>query len=65
MLAASPPVKFGTSGKGRFRATSHFHWYSPGLELNDLGYLEAPDEIVVKLSEEEDTLQLMISECLG
>jgi len=36
-------VRFGTSGKGRFRATSHFHWYSPGLELNDVGYLEQAD----------------------
>jgi hypothetical protein len=36
-------VLFGTSGKGRFRATSHFHWYSPGLELNDVGYLKQAD----------------------
>jgi hypothetical protein len=36
-------VRFGTSGKGRFRATSHFHWYSPGLELNDVGYLKQAD----------------------
>jgi hypothetical protein len=36
-------VLFGTSGKGRFRATSHFHWYSPGLELNDVGYLRQAD----------------------
>jgi hypothetical protein len=36
-------VRFGTSGKGRFRATSHFHWYSPGLELNDTGYLRQAD----------------------
>ena len=36
-------VRFGTSGKGRFRATSHFHWYSPGLELNDVGYLRQAD----------------------
>ncbi len=31
------------SGKGRFRATSHFHWYSPGLDLNDVGYLRQAD----------------------
>jgi hypothetical protein len=36
-------VRFGTSGKGRFRATSHFHWYSPGLDLNDVGYLRQAD----------------------
>jgi hypothetical protein len=34
---------FGTSGKGRFRATAHYHWYSPGLELNDVGYLRQAD----------------------
>jgi hypothetical protein len=36
-------VRFGTSGKGRFRATAHYHWYSPGLELNDVGYLRQAD----------------------
>jgi hypothetical protein len=36
-------LRFGTSGKGRFRATGHFHWYSPGLELNDVGYLRQAD----------------------
>jgi hypothetical protein len=36
-------VLFGTSGRGRFRATAHYHWYSPGLELNDIGYLRQAD----------------------
>jgi hypothetical protein len=35
----------GTSGSGRLRLTDHFHWYSPGLELNDLGYLKQADVI--------------------
>jgi hypothetical protein len=34
---------FGRSGEGRLRLTDHFHWYSPGLELNDLGYLRQAD----------------------
>ncbi|HXK12422.1 MAG TPA: DUF5916 domain-containing protein [Vicinamibacteria bacterium] len=34
---------FGTSGKGRFRATARYNWYSPGLELNDIGYLRQAD----------------------
>ena len=36
-------VRFGRSGTRRFRATDHFHWYSPGLELNDIGYLRQAD----------------------
>jgi hypothetical protein len=34
---------FGRSGEGRLRLTDHFHWYSPGLELNDVGYLKQAD----------------------
>ncbi len=33
----------GSSGSRRLRLTEHFHWYSPGLELNDLGYLKQAD----------------------
>ncbi len=36
-------VRFGTSEKGRLRLTDHFLWYSPGLDLNDLGYLRQAD----------------------
>ena len=36
-------MRAGTSGKGRFRLTDHFHWYSPGLDLNDVGYLRQAD----------------------
>ncbi len=36
-------VLFGTSGKGRFHATARYNWYSPGLELNDVGYLRQAD----------------------
>jgi hypothetical protein len=38
-------VRAGTSGEGRFRLTDHFHWYSPGLELNDVGYLRQADVV--------------------
>ena len=39
-------MRFGTSGRGRLRLTDHFHWYSPGLDLNDLGYLRQADLLV-------------------
>jgi uncharacterized protein DUF5916 len=36
-------LAFGTSGKGRLKLLDRFHWYSPGLELNDVGYLRQAD----------------------
>lgn len=36
-------VRFGRSSSSRLRLTNHFHWYSPGLDLNDLGYLRQAD----------------------
>ena len=36
-------VRLGTSGKTRFGLTDHYHWYSPGLDLNDIGYLRQAD----------------------
>jgi hypothetical protein len=36
-------VRAGTSDTGRLRLTDHFHWYSPGLDLNDVGYLRQAD----------------------
>jgi len=36
-------VRFGRSDTSRLRLTDHFHWYSPGLELNDAGYLRQAD----------------------
>ncbi len=38
-------VRFGRTETGRFRVSDHFHWYSPGLELNDVGYLRQADLI--------------------
>ncbi|HYK90422.1 MAG TPA: DUF5916 domain-containing protein, partial [Acidobacteriota bacterium] len=38
-------VRFGRSETSRLRLTDHFHWYSPGLELNDLGFLRQADII--------------------
>ncbi len=40
----------GTSGSGRLRLSDSFHWYSPGLELNDLGYLKQADVRAHQLS---------------
>jgi len=42
-------LRFGTSGKDRLRLTDHFHWYSPGLELNDVGYLRQADVLANQL----------------
>jgi hypothetical protein len=36
-------VRFGRSDSSRLRLTDHFHWYSPGLDLNDVGYLRQAD----------------------
>ena len=36
-------VSLGRSETGRLRLNGTFHWYSPGLELNDLGYLREAD----------------------
>jgi hypothetical protein len=36
-------LRFGRSGKGRFGASDRFLWYSPGLDLNAIGYLKRAD----------------------
>jgi hypothetical protein len=36
-------VRVGRSETSRLRLLDHFHWYSPGLELNDVGYLRQAD----------------------
>ena len=41
--ATAAPCASARSDKGRLRLTDHFHWYSPGLDLNDLGYLRQAD----------------------
>ena len=38
-------VRFGRSDNSRLRLTDHFHWYSPGLNLNDVGFLRQADVI--------------------
>jgi hypothetical protein len=38
-------VRFGRSENSRLRLLDHFHWYSPGLDLNDIGYLRQADLI--------------------
>jgi uncharacterized protein DUF5916/cellulose/xylan binding protein with CBM9 domain len=36
-------VHFGTTGKKRLGLTDRYHWYSPGLDLNEVGYLRQAD----------------------
>jgi hypothetical protein len=38
-----------TSGDRRFRVEEQLHWYSPGLELNDLGFLRQADVLANEL----------------
>ena len=38
-------VRFGRSDTGRFRVTDNFRWYSPGFDLNDIGYLGKADAV--------------------
>ena len=36
-------VRLGRSETSRLRLSDHFHWYSPGFDLNDAGYLRQAD----------------------
>jgi hypothetical protein len=36
-------LRAGTSDAGRLRLTNRFHWYSPGLDFNDVGFLRQAD----------------------
>jgi hypothetical protein len=38
-------LRFGRSEGSRLTLLDHFHWYSPGLDLNDVGYLRQADLI--------------------
>lgn len=38
-------LRAGTSDTRRLRLTGRLHWYSPGLDLNDVGYLRQADVI--------------------
>jgi hypothetical protein len=36
-------MRIGRSDASRLRLVDHFHWYSPGFDLNDVGYLRQAD----------------------
>ena len=38
-------IKIGKGSKGLWRYSTSLSWYSPGLELNDLGYMKTVDAI--------------------
>jgi hypothetical protein len=38
-------ARFGRSETSRLRLSDHLHWYSPGFDLNDVGYLRQADLI--------------------
>ena len=43
-------LRAGTSDTGRLRLTNYFHWYSPGLDLNELGFLRQADVLANRVS---------------
>ncbi len=43
-------ARIGRAGNGRWRYAANFNWRSPGLELNDAGYLRVADAIQQGLS---------------
>ncbi len=46
---------FGKGSKGLWRYSTGFSWFSPGVELNDLGYLNSADRI-----DQENALSYLI-----
>jgi hypothetical protein len=50
-------VSIGKASKGYWRYSTEFLWRSPGLELNDLGYMQTADVI-----EQENSLSYSITE---
>jgi hypothetical protein len=38
-------IKIGKGSKGNFRYSTGLQWRSPGLELNDLGYMQMADQV--------------------
>ena len=38
-------IKIGKGSKGRWRYSSNVSWRSPGLDLNDMGYMQTADQI--------------------
>jgi hypothetical protein len=43
-------LRFGRSDTSRLRLGEEFNWYSPGLELNDVGYLRQADLMANRVS---------------
>jgi hypothetical protein len=41
-------IEVGRGGNGRFRFSENFNWRSPGLELNDIGFLKIADILTQK-----------------
>lgn len=39
-------IKIGKGSKGNFRYSTSLQWRSPGLELNDMGYMQMADQVM-------------------
>jgi len=48
-------IRIGKGSKGNWRYSTGFHWRSPGLDLNDMGYMQTADDI-----EQENALYYFI-----
>jgi hypothetical protein len=48
-------IRIGKGSKGNFRYSTGIHWRSPGLDLNDMGYMQTADDI-----EQENALSYFI-----
>ncbi len=45
-------LSFGRAGNSKLRWKNAFHWYSPGLDLNDIGWLQQADVLANSASVE-------------
>jgi len=48
-------IRIGKGSKGNFRYSTGLHWRSPGLDLNDMGYMQTADDV-----EQENALSYFI-----
>jgi hypothetical protein len=49
LLGHGARIKFGKGSKGLWRYSAEFNWRSPGLDLNDLGFMRTADIFKEKL----------------
>jgi hypothetical protein len=50
-------IRIGKGSKGQWRYSAGLHWRSPGLDLNDIGYMQSADNI-----EQENSLSYFVNQ---